>query len=175
MLAKRDAQRRSHILDNLKTKEGKSLRGLTGNKGYSRYLKNTGWIEVDEDRVKTDARYDGKWVIRTNTQDLSGSDLLEAYKMLVNVEQWFSFLKHVVDVKPVYHRLSSHIRSHVFICFLGMKVWHMFREGISVIAPLESVLISSVVSPYSPPKTQLLTAASCAILLLQSIKFLHLF
>jgi hypothetical protein len=44
-------------------------KSLVGNKGYRRYLKveGEGHFQIDEAQVKAEARYDGVWVLRTNT------------------------------------------------------------------------------------------------------------
>ena len=42
-------------------------KSLVGNKGYRRYLKVQGdhHFAIDEKQIKTEARYDGLWVLRT--------------------------------------------------------------------------------------------------------------
>jgi hypothetical protein len=41
---------------------------LLPNKGYRRYLRTEGKaFSVDEDQSEEEARYDGTWVLRTNT------------------------------------------------------------------------------------------------------------
>jgi hypothetical protein len=44
-------------------------KSLVGNKGYRRYLKveGSGHFVIDEKQVKAEERYDGIWVLRTNT------------------------------------------------------------------------------------------------------------
>ena len=44
-------------------------KSLVGNKGYRRYLKveGSGHFAIDEEQVKAEQRYDGIWVLRTNT------------------------------------------------------------------------------------------------------------
>jgi hypothetical protein len=43
-------------------------RSLVGNKGYRRFLKTHGaHFAIDEGKVEEDARYDGLWVLRTDT------------------------------------------------------------------------------------------------------------
>jgi len=43
-------------------------KSLVGNKGYRKFLQSGGkQFTVDEDKLKQEARYDGKWVLTTNT------------------------------------------------------------------------------------------------------------
>ena len=48
-------------------------KSLVGNKGYRRYLKveGEGHFAIDEAKIAEEARYDGTWVLRTNT-DVAG-------------------------------------------------------------------------------------------------------
>lgn len=46
----------------------KDPRGLVGNKGYRKYLTiERDSVTINFDKVKAEARFDGKWVLRTNT------------------------------------------------------------------------------------------------------------
>ena len=77
-----------------------------GNKGYRRYLAATGpdHFRIDEAKLKEEARYDGKWVLRTNT-DLDAAEVALQYKRLWMVEAWFrsckSLLADAADLPPL--------------------------------------------------------------------------
>lgn len=101
-----------------------ALRGgdtaLVGNKGYRRYLKSTGHrFDVDEAKVAADARFDGKWVLTTNT-GLDPRATALAYKQLWMVESIFRSMKSVLETRPVYHKCDETIRGHVFCSFLAL-------------------------------------------------------
>lgn len=40
--------------------------------------------------------------------------------IVTTIERTFRDLKHVLDLRPVYHRLSDRIRAHVLLCWLAM-------------------------------------------------------
>jgi len=93
---------------------------LVGNKGYRRYLKSAGHrFEVDEEKITADARYDGKWVLTTNT-GLDPRTTALAYKQLWMVENLFRSMKSVLETRPVYHKCDETIRGHVFCSFLAL-------------------------------------------------------
>ena len=93
---------------------------LVGNKGFRRYLKSAGHrFEVDEDKIAVDARYDGKWVLTTNT-GLDPRTTALAYKQLWMVESLFRSMKSVLETRPVYHKCDETIRGHVFCSFLAL-------------------------------------------------------
>ena len=61
--------KREAIVAHLKDQLRNGDKSLVGNKGYRRYLKveGGGHFVIDENRVKAEERYDGIWVLRTNT------------------------------------------------------------------------------------------------------------
>jgi transposase len=91
-----------------------------GNKGYRKYLRAGGkQFAVDEDKIKEEARYDGKWVLTTNT-DLPTDEVALKYKQLWMVEDVFRSMKSLLDTRPIFHRRDETIRGHVFCSFLAL-------------------------------------------------------
>ncbi|MDP2755679.1 MAG: IS1634 family transposase [Nitrospirota bacterium] len=118
--AKKDAFDREAIVAALKDKIKRSEKTLTGNKGYRKYLKLSGpRFQIDEDKIKEESRYDGKWVLTTNT-DLSSQEVALQYKQLWMVEQIFRSLKTILSTRPIYHKCDETIRGHVFCSFLSL-------------------------------------------------------
>ena len=42
------------------------------------------------------------------------------YKQLIEVERAFRDLKHVLDIRPVHHRLPDRIKAHIILCWLAL-------------------------------------------------------
>ena len=118
--AAKDASDREAILQSLTDKLKGGDKSLVGNKGYRRYLKTRGEsFVIDEKKVADDARYDGKWVLRTNT-DLPAAEVALKYKQLWMVETLFRTIKSVLATRPIYHKRDETIRGHVFCSFLAL-------------------------------------------------------
>ena len=118
--ARKDAADREAILESLENRLSQGDKSLVGNSGYRRYLKTRGGgFEIDEDRVADEARYDGKWVLRTNTK-LDASEVALRYKELWMVEALFRRIKSVLSTRPVFHRVDETIIGHVFCSFLSL-------------------------------------------------------
>jgi transposase len=118
--ARKDAQDREIILESLEEKIRKDPKSLVGNKGYRKYLKiDRGSVSIDRDKVEYDSRFDGKWVLITNTEFSSDTVALK-YKELWQVEQVFRDVKSVLETRPVYHQRDENIRGHVFCSFLAL-------------------------------------------------------
>lgn len=118
--ARKDAADRQAILDSLAEQLKAGAKSLIGNKGYRRYLKSSGnGFSIDEDKVIEESRFDGKWVLVTNT-DLPASDVALKYKQLWMVETIFRTLKSLLETRPIYHKRDATIRGHVFCSFLAL-------------------------------------------------------
>ena len=118
--ARKDAADREAIITALKEQLKKGAKSLVGNKGYRRYLKmNKNSTRIDTDKVKSESRFDGKWVLTTNT-DLSATKVALKYKELWQVERVFRDVKTLLETRPVYHQRDENIRGHVFCSFLAL-------------------------------------------------------
>jgi transposase len=116
-----DRQRRADIVQALREQLRQGDKSLIGNKGYRRYLKveGEGHFALDEAKIAEEARYDGTWVLRTNTE-LPAAQVALQYKRLWLVEQWFRSSKSLLATRPIYHRCDETIRGHVFCSFLAL-------------------------------------------------------
>jgi Transposase DDE domain len=119
--ARKDAEARAALLAGLERKLAQGDKALVGNAGYRRFLaapKGEGFV-IDPAKIEADARFDGIFVLRTNTK-LSPLQVALRYRNLLAVEQSFSTAKHLLATRPVFHRTDAAIRGHVFCTFLGL-------------------------------------------------------
>jgi transposase len=118
--ARKDAHDREAIVASLREALSRGDKSLVGNRGYRKYLAaSPGRFEVDERKIAEDARYDGKWVLTTNTE-LSAREAALKYKQLWMVEDIFRSMKTLLATRPVYHKCDETIRGHVWCSFLAL-------------------------------------------------------
>ena len=119
--ARKDAADREAIVKALREQLRNGDKSLVGNKGYRRYLSDDGpqRFRIDEATIAEDARYDGKWVLRTNTEFDSAEVALQSKRQWM-VEHWFRSCKSLLQTRPIYHRCDETIRGHVFCSFLAL-------------------------------------------------------
>jgi hypothetical protein len=118
--ARKDAADREAILVALEQQLRQGPKSLVGNRGFRKYLQGTpGAFTIDEAKIRQEVRYDGKWVLRTNT-DLDAAQVALKYKQLWRVEDLFRSLKSVLQVRPIWHKTDATIRGHVFCSFLAL-------------------------------------------------------
>ena len=118
--ARKDAADRRAIIDALSEKIKENPKSLVGNKGYRKYLKiDRDTVSLNEQKIEEEKRFDGKWVLKTNTA-LTAEQVALKYKELWQVEQVFRDMKSVLDTRPIFHQRDETIKGHVFSSFLAL-------------------------------------------------------
>jgi len=59
-------------------------------------------------------------LLSSSDDSLSAAEIALAYKQLKEVERAWRDQKHVLDLRPVYHRKEERIRSHCLLRFLAL-------------------------------------------------------
>ncbi len=95
---------------------------LRATPGLARFLRRTKdhKLRIDKAAIGKDARFDGKWLIRTSDDSLTPTDLAKGYKQLYQVEQGWRDLKGALRLRPVFHHREDRIRSHIQLCWLAL-------------------------------------------------------
>src|SRR6476620_7314149 len=119
--AKKDAADRQAVVAALEEQLKRGDKALIGNAGYRRYLRRTGKkaFEIDIGKLAEEARYDGIFVLRTNTR-ITPLQAVLRYRDLIRVEQLFRTAKALMRTRPIYHSSDAAIRGHVFCSFLAL-------------------------------------------------------
>jgi hypothetical protein len=119
--ARKDRADREAIVASLQEQLKHGDKALVGNKGYRKYLRSEGpKFSIDEEKVKWEERFDGKWVLRTDLEELSAEETALQYKQLWTVEEMFRSMKTILETRPIWHKCDETIRGHVFCSFLAM-------------------------------------------------------
>ncbi len=86
-------------------------------------------FERDRDRIAAEAALDGIYVLRTSVdaEVLDPAAVVAGYKNLANIERDFRIIKSDdLDLRPIHHRLTDRVKSHVLICMLACYLsWHL--------------------------------------------------
>ena len=128
----REAQRRLEELSQLAGEpHTKAACALRAHPVFGRYIKQSrrGALGLDRVKIMREARLDGKYLISTSEDSLPVEDIVTAYKNLWRIERLNRDLKHLVDIRPVYHRLEDRIRSHVLLCWLALLLIRVVENG----------------------------------------------
>jgi transposase len=63
---------------------------------------------------RSQARYDGWWVLQTNLGE-EAKVIVAAYKELWRVEDLFRTMKSVLETRPIYHQCDETIRGDLIV------------------------------------------------------------
>lgn len=117
--AKRAKAVRESVVADLREKLCGGTKELIGNSAYRKYVSvEKDAVSLDEKKIAAEQRYDGKYVLLTNT-DLSPRETALAYKELWRVERAFREIKSFLEIRPVYLSTEDHVKGHVAMCFLA--------------------------------------------------------
>jgi len=133
--ADKDRQDRQKILAALEKKLGAGgIKRLIPNRGYRRFLRvRAGRFEIDQRRVQDEARYDGKYVLRTTTE-LPAEEVALAYKNLLWIERLFRDLKHLLEIRPIFHHwVKDNVKGHIFGGFLALYLVVVLRKKLEAL------------------------------------------
>jgi hypothetical protein len=121
--AQKERADREAIVAALRDQLKRGAKSLVGNKGYRKFLKTRsgGGFDIDEAKIESEARFDGKWVLQTDT-DLAPAECALKYKELWMVERLFRTIKSILETRPIYHQCDETIRGHVFCSFLALML-----------------------------------------------------
>ena len=120
--AEKDRADRHAVLEGLEAQLARGDKALIGNSAYRRYLRKTGRgaaFEVDPGKLAEEARFDGIFVLRTNSS-LAPLQAVLRYRDLLQVEALFRQAKSLLETRPIYHFSDAAIRGHVFCSFLAL-------------------------------------------------------
>jgi len=121
--AEKDAAAREAILERLrKVLEQRGTKALVSNRGFARFVKmEKSSVRIDEQAVEQDARFDGKFVLTTNTE-LSAAEVATTYKGLWRVERTFRHEKSTLKVRPLFHHRDDTSIGHIVASFLALRL-----------------------------------------------------
>ena len=121
--AAKDAAAREVILERLtRLLKEKGSRALVGNRGFTRFLKiEKGSVSINKEAVEADARFDGKFVLTTNSE-LSAEEVAKSYKGLWRVERVFREEKSTLKVRSIFHHRDDTSIGHIVASFLALRL-----------------------------------------------------
>ena len=150
--ARKDRYNREKGLARLEKRiqSGKLTKANINNRGYNKYLRLQGEVQVSIDREKfeKDAQWDGLKGYLTNST-LPKEKVVENYAHLWKIERAFRISKTDLKIRPVYHRLQRRIEVHICISFAAYKVYkeleRQLKEKHSPLSPEKAIEIAKTI------------------------------
>ncbi|MEO6681885.1 MAG: IS1634 family transposase [Ginsengibacter sp.] len=124
--AKKDKYNREKGIKKLgkRIKTGRLTKSSINNRGYNKFLKLDGQINVNFDlqKIEEDIKWDGLKGYLSNAK-LNKNQIVENYQHLWQIEKAFRIAKTDLKIRPIYHRLQRRIEAHICISFTAYKVY----------------------------------------------------
>ena len=127
-----------------KVSTGKLTKDQINNRGYNKYLKLSGEIDItiDYEKYEADSVWDGLKGYVTNTH-LPRKEIIGQYSQLWQVEKAFRISKTDLRIRPIYHRLKNRIEAHICVCFAAYSIYkeleRLLRENRIAISPAKAI------------------------------------
>ena len=150
--AKKDRHNREKGLEKLekRIKTGRLTKSSINNRGYNKYLKMEGEINIaiDYQKFENDAAWDGLKGYLTNAR-LPKDEIIENYRHLWQIEKAFRISKTDLKIRPIYHRLQRRIETHICISFVAYKLYkeleRQLKEKQSPLSPEKAIEIAKTI------------------------------
>ena len=82
-------------------------------------MKGEGRWELDPQKLREAARWDGLRGVATNVRGLGFAEIFDRYRGLWQVEESFRITKHDLKARPVYHWTPRRVRAHLAIAYMA--------------------------------------------------------
>ncbi len=148
-------------------KSGKLTKSNINNRGYNKYLKLDGQIQIsiDKEKFEADSKWDGLKGYLTNT-NMRAEEIMSNYKHLWKIEKAFRISKNELKIRPIYHRLQRRIEAHICISFAAYKVYkeleRQLKEMESNLSPEKAICIAKTIYAIKvkiPPNNEIMKQA----------------
>lgn len=134
-----------------------------GHRYFSYKVPGPGQFEFVEDqsKMRAETRHEGKYILKSDHQDLSAVEAVGVYKQLNTVEQGFRDLKDVIEMRPIYHQRDRRIQAHIFVATLALFLKRVLECQLASTLP-ELSATEAIAAMRSVSLVQLNLAGKCA-------------
>ena len=85
-------------------------------------------LELDQEKIDEESRYDGYYSIVTSEKDLSDSKIRLIYKGLWEIEESFKIIKSEFKARPVFVKTEDHVNAHFLICYVTLVIMRVIEH-----------------------------------------------
>lgn len=83
---------------------------------------------LDEEKVESEALYDGLYAVCTDLLDDDVSNILKVSEGRWQIEQCFRIMKTDFSARPIYLQDESRIKAHFLVCFLSLLSYRILEK-----------------------------------------------
>ena len=83
--------------------------------------------ELDEERIREEAMYDGFYAVITNLED-NPAEIIKINKRRWEIEENFRIMKSDFEARPVYVQRDDRIKAHFLTCYISLLVYRLLEK-----------------------------------------------
>jgi transposase len=95
--------------------------------------------ELDQDKIREEARYDGFYAVITNLED-NVEEVLKINKQRWEIEENFRIMKTDFEARPVFVRREDRIKAHFLTCYISLLVYRLLEKKLDNKYTCEEIL-----------------------------------
>ena len=84
--------------------------------------------ELDEERIREEAMYDGFYAVVTNLED-NPAEIIKINKQRWEIEENFRIMKSDFEARPVYVQRDDRIKAHFLTCYISLLVYRLLEKN----------------------------------------------
>jgi transposase len=83
---------------------------------------------LDEEKIESEAQYDGLYAVCTDLLDDDVSDILKVSEGRWQIEECFRIMKTDFEARPIYLQNENRIKAHFLVCFLALLSYRLLEK-----------------------------------------------
>lgn len=95
---------------------------------------------LDQEKIDSEALYDGLYAVCTDLLDDDVSDILKVSEGRWQIEECFRIMKTDFSARPVYLQNESRLKAHFLICFLALLTYRLLEKKLDYKYTCENIL-----------------------------------
>lgn len=95
---------------------------------------------LDENKIESEAQYDGLYAVCTDLLDDEVSDILKVSEGRWQIEECFRIMKTDFSARPIYLQDENRIKAHFLICFLALLFYRLLEKKLEYKYTCETIL-----------------------------------
>ena len=95
---------------------------------------------LDQEKIDSEALYDGLYAVCTDLLDDDVSDILKVSEGRWQIEECFRIMKTDFSARPVYLQNENRIKAHFLICFLALLTYRLLERKLDYKYTCENIL-----------------------------------
>lgn len=83
---------------------------------------------LDGEKLERERRYEGRYLLESNCEDLDEREIIREYENLWEVESAFREIKDFLRIRTIYHKTEMRVKAHIFIAVITYLIEKVIQK-----------------------------------------------